>query len=252
MDLSPIAALLLTLFAAAGSEDVTFPGRPPSTQSLADDAGVIADWERSRVREICRSLETEMKAPLRVVTIRSMADYGAAGWPIERFAYHLFEAWDVGSVGHAENGGWDRGMLLLVSLEDREACVELGPDWLGHHHRRSRQIVENLVLPEFRAGRLSEGILLGVSALDALARNLEVPRRELSAMEILGMVSLAGFLLAAFLSLLLRGSSGWTCGFVRLVIRKPFELAEPANDTAARAELLEPRLSEHGGASGTW
>lgn len=253
MHVSTIAVFLLAFPAQArSSEEVTFPIRPSSILSLTDDARVIADLERSRIREICRDLEAEMTAPLRVVTIRSMSDHGAAGWSIERFASHVFEAWNVGSIGPGEGGNWDRGVLLLVAVEDRQACVELGPEWLGHHHRRSRAIVEDLVLPELRAGRLSEGILLGVVALDALARNLPIPDREWSAATILGVSSAVGFLVAAFVSLLLHGSAGWAWSFGRFALLKPFELAEPARGSKTGTDRHEHRLSVNGGASGKW
>ena len=89
------------------------------------------------------ALLAERDVPILVVTIPSLTARGAAGYTIERQTAEPFERWGIGSQGR------NYGMLLLVSVGDRAARIELGADYAGRHDASAAQVMDNLILPEF-------------------------------------------------------------------------------------------------------
>ena len=144
--------LLLTILA-----QVRYPAPPEDV--VRDEAGLITPEASARIREIARGA----KAPIRVLTIRSLADVGAAEWSIERYASSVFAEWGIGRADR------NTGMLLLVSPGDRRARIELGAGWGRTKEREAEAILEERVLPEFRRGRFAEGIVAGVEGLADLS-----------------------------------------------------------------------------------
>src|SRR5262245_19892045 len=67
------------------------------------------------------------------------------------------------------------GLTLLVSADDRLARIELGSAWRGVHDGRAKEIMDHLILPKFRRGQLSEGILAAVKGSDAMGRGRRPP-----------------------------------------------------------------------------
>lgn len=146
------ALLLLAVLA-----QVRYPAPPEDV--IRDEAGLVSPEAAARIREIARGA----KAPLRVLTIKSLADVGAGGWSIERYASSVFAEW---GIGQAER---NTGMLLLVSPGDRRARIELGAGWGRQKDRQADAILNDRILPEFRRGRFAEGILGGVEGLAELS-----------------------------------------------------------------------------------
>ena len=75
-----------------------------------------------------------------------MTAYGVAGYTIERYATALFNEWGIGSQQR------NYGMLLLVSLGDRRARIELGAGWGLDYNRQSQNIMDSLIVPSFKQG----------------------------------------------------------------------------------------------------
>jgi uncharacterized protein len=195
--------LLAVLVPARARADATYPERPGDREFVADEANLLSQEDRQQIVGICDRLLTERKIPILVVTISSMADFGASGWSIERYARSLFDAWGIGFQD------WNRGMLLLVSVGDRKARIELGFDWAGTRNRESQQVMDTLVIPAFKKGEFSRGILDGVRGLDAIARDLELPKRPTPLWVWLMWAGFVGLGVFTAVSLARRGASGW-------------------------------------------
>jgi uncharacterized protein len=103
---------------------------------------------------------------------------------------------------------WNTGILLLVSKRDRKARIELGAGWKREKDDLCAQIMGELIIPKFKDGEFSLGIVVGLEALDKMARDLKIPRQPWS-MEryvvIIGVVALTAF---TIVSLFKRGTSG--------------------------------------------
>ncbi|MFM9994554.1 MAG: TPM domain-containing protein [Phycisphaerales bacterium] len=156
---SVIPFVLAAAWAIAARADVTYPARIGPREFIADTASLITPDDEARGRARCGRLLDEHGIPLVVVTIDSLADYGAAGWPIERYAMNLFGEWGIGE------GDRSAGVLLLVSKGDRKVRIELGSGWSRERDAVAASIVADTIVPEFKAGRFSEGLARGVEAL---------------------------------------------------------------------------------------
>jgi len=122
-------------------------GRP--TGYVNDYSNILTSTEYDRLDAICRELEAANSAEMAIVIIDSLDN-----WTIEDFAQELFETW---GIGKAES---DNGILILIAYYDREWRVHIGygiegviPDTLA------RRIMENELVPEFRAGDYGQGLI---------------------------------------------------------------------------------------------
>ncbi|QDU79225.1 hypothetical protein Pla110_09310 [Polystyrenella longa] len=182
--------------------------RPPEGQFIVDKANLINPQDAEAIRKMSEAVLKDKAAPIIVVTIESMSQYGGAGLRIETFARLLFDQWGIGPEKLGENP-WNYGILLLVSEQDRKARIELGAGWKREKDAQALQIMEELIIPRFKEGDFSAGIKAGVEGLDKMARDLELPRSPRPTSHyIIGAVFI-GLLIFTVVSLIRRGSSGW-------------------------------------------
>jgi len=156
-----LAAILLT--APPAQEQVRYPARPEPRTFILDEAKLIQPDEAAEIRILCDEVLTKKKAPIVVVTIPSLEQYGAKGWPIERYAMNLMSEWGVGYED------WNYGMLLLVSPGDRKARIELGGSWARRKDDEAKRVMSERIIPRFKQGDYSKGILEGVRGLYQVA-----------------------------------------------------------------------------------
>jgi uncharacterized protein len=168
MKILTVLALLASALPAAAQ--VRYPPRPAEDEPIVDLAGLIKAEDAAEIRDLCRKIQAEKRVPIKVVTIRSLGEYGASGWPIERYAMNLLGEWGVGSAD------WNHGILLLVSTGDRKARIEMGNAWGRGQDAAAQGVVNERVIPWFKAGNTSRGLLEGVKGLHAVALGLSPPR----------------------------------------------------------------------------
>lgn len=147
----------------------SFPAPPASGRFINDGAGLISKEDGAEIARLADALLTEKRYPISVVTIRSLAAHGADGYTIDRYAAELLQSWRQDEAMRVA------GMLLLVAAEDRTARIQLGSAWGTAHDDRARAVMHRLILPAFRRGELSAGILNGVRGFDAMGRQLALP-----------------------------------------------------------------------------
>ena len=164
-----LAAILLTA-PVAQDEQVRYPARPEARAHIVDEANLIKPDEAAEIKILCDEVLTKKKAPIVVLTIPSLAQYGAKGWPIERYAMNLMSEWGVGYED------WNYGMLLLVSAGDRKARIELGGSWARRKDDEAKRVMSDRVIPRFKQGDFSKGILEGVRGLYQVAMGAVPPR----------------------------------------------------------------------------
>jgi uncharacterized protein len=213
MILFALMAVLHPATTGAQEEPARGPGlisleRPGERDFILDQADLITTADEQHIREIDTKLLNEKATPIIVVTIDSMSAHGGGGMRIETFARLLFDQW---GIGHAKLNGqlWNTGILLLVSKNDRKARIELGAGWKHDQDALAEQIMQEQIIPRFKQGEFSKGIVAGVEALDKMARGLELPRAPTPWWHyalIAGGIALAVF---TVVSLVRRGSSGW-------------------------------------------
>jgi uncharacterized protein len=96
-----------------------------------------------------------------VVVVRSLD-----GLSIEEFAEQLFNSWGIGKKNR------DNGLLFLWSTGDRKVRVEVGYGLEGVlPDGKTGAILDGYVIPRFKEGEFDAGVIAGVDAVLAAARD---------------------------------------------------------------------------------
>jgi uncharacterized protein len=163
-------AFVLTSSAVALSAGAEPLGRIPNPRGqngtwVTDMAGALQADTVARLNDTIDDYERLTGTEMAVVVVRSLD-----GTSIEEAAVKLFELWRIGKKNR------DNGLLLLWSTGDRRVRVEVGYGLEGVlPDGKAGAILDGYVIPKFKSGKFDEGILAGVDALLAVARNEDVP-----------------------------------------------------------------------------
>ena len=187
--------------------------RPGEREFIRDNANLLSPQDKTEIRALCDKLLTDKATPIIVITINKMSDHGGEGLRIETFARLLFDQWQI---GHAQLNGqiWNTGIMVLVSQGDRKARIELGAGWKRDKDQLALKIMDEQVIPRFKQQDFSGGIKAGVVALDAMARELQLPASQQSQVPApwwvpYAAVALIGLAIFTVVSLIRQGSGGW-------------------------------------------
>jgi len=157
MGLSRLGALLLWLAAVLAFADASAaePSFPALSGRVVDQAGILEAAARSRIDAKLEQLERKTSTQLVVVTLPSLH-----GYDIADYGYRLGRHWGIGQKG------LNNGALLIVAPNERKVRIEVGYGLEGTlTDAISRLIIENAILPRFRAGDVSGGIERGIDDL---------------------------------------------------------------------------------------
>jgi uncharacterized protein len=153
--LALIGMVVLTMPAAAQ----TFP---PLTGRVVDAAKLLSPEQVSQLDQLSAQVEQASSRQLVVATIPDLQ-----GYPIEDYGYRLGRAWKIGQKD-ANNG-----IILIVAPNERKVRIEVGyglepimTDAL------SSVIINDNILPKFKAGDMAGGIMDGANAI---AEQMKLP-----------------------------------------------------------------------------
>lgn len=159
------ATLLLVLSATAGHA-LGIPPPPAAEQYILDTAGLLSSADAMTIAALQHDALERFNTPIVVVTIARARDYGGDN-DVDALAKRWFNTWQIGTLGLKQ--GANQGVLLLVSLQDRRARIELGGDWGHNMDARCQSIMQNTLVPAFKRGDYSGGIVTGVELLSRMA-----------------------------------------------------------------------------------
>ncbi|HEX5282194.1 MAG TPA: TPM domain-containing protein [Micropepsaceae bacterium] len=145
------AVFLLFLFAAvpASAAGLQFP---PLTGRVVDDAHLLDAGTASTIDAKLAALEQKTGDQLVVVTLPTLQ-----GHQIEDYGYQLGRAWGIGQKVK------NNGALLIIAPNEHAVRIEVGYGLEGTlTDAISRLIIENSILPRFRANDYAGGISRGV------------------------------------------------------------------------------------------
>jgi uncharacterized protein len=143
-----LALLALSLVVSA-AHALTFP---QLTGRVVDEAGILNPAARAAIEQKLAAFETKTTGQLVVVTLKSLQ-----GTSIEDYGYQLGRHWGIGQKEK------NSGTLLIVAPNERKVRIEVGYGLEGQlTDAVSRLIIENSILPRFRAGDFTGGITRGV------------------------------------------------------------------------------------------
>jgi uncharacterized protein len=141
----------LTFVSAAAAE----PSFPALTGRVVDQAAILDPAVRSRIESKLEQLEAKTGSQLVVATLRSLQ-----GYDISDYGYRLGRNWGIGQKN------LNNGAILIVAPNERKVRIEVGYGLEGTiTDAVSRLIIENAILPRFRAGDFAGGIERGVDDL---------------------------------------------------------------------------------------
>ncbi|EZQ14312.1 hypothetical protein CF98_20180 [Halopseudomonas bauzanensis] len=162
---SMLAVLLICLALPAAALCAALPAL---TGRVVDQAGMIDAATRVLLEQKLADFEAEGSDQIVVATVASLD-----GEAIEPYANRLFRAWGLGQAGE------NNGILLLISRDDRKMRIEVGYGLEGTlTDLHSKLIIENDLVPAFRAGDYSGGI---EKAVDDIIMVLQGNPEELEA-----------------------------------------------------------------------
>jgi len=238
--------LVVAMMVAGSAFAATYPNKPSKENWYVDNASLLTPEAAQKINSVALKLFSDDKVPLYVVTIRSLADYDAAGHSVEGYATDLFNKWGIGSKDR------NYGMLLLVSVGDRKARIELGAGWGHKYDRQAKNIMADLIVPAFKRGDFSTGIVDGVRGLDALARGLALPKPK-APWWFLPLIVLVGIgLVALIYNLFKTGRSGWAWALIVALGVLLFFILRSAAQSGGSGGGFGGGSAGGGGATGSW
>ncbi|RAK56930.1 TPM domain-containing protein [Phenylobacterium deserti] len=150
------AALAGLLWLGAGAASAQ-PKFPPLTGRVVDNAAILSPAAEQRLDGDLARLEAQTGRQVVVATVPDLQ-----GYEIEEYGYQLGRTWGIGREKQ------DDGAIFLVAPKERKVRIEVGyglepvlTDAL------SSVILQQRVLPRFRAGEMEQGVVDGTEALIA-------------------------------------------------------------------------------------
>ena len=129
---------------------------PRPTGYVNDFAGVMKAADKEEAERLGAAVKDKTGAELVIVTIESYAPYAA----IDEYSLALAQAWGIGERSK------DTGVLLVLAITEREVRIEVGYGLEGAiPDSAAGRIIDTTVIPYFREGDFSSGLLGGFKAI---------------------------------------------------------------------------------------
>ncbi|MBS1977203.1 MAG: TPM domain-containing protein [Bacteroidetes bacterium] len=175
-------------------------------QRVHDEAGVLAEQDVQQLEQKLKIFEDSTTNQIAVLIIPSLD-----GDIIEEYALRVAETWKLGTKDR------DNGALLLISIQDRKARIEVGQGLEGPlPDAMCGRIIRNELAPAFRRGDYAGGVNATVDGIMmAVKGEYKSDGSKPASGESSGMAT--GFIIfIIILIIILRsrrgGGSGWSSG----------------------------------------
>ncbi len=129
-----------------------------------DFAGVMDQSTAAALNSAISSFNQQTGIQIAVVTVKDTGDMG-----IDEYANRLFHHWGVGVKG------LDNGVMFIASMKEKRVRIEVGYGLEpGLTDEQCGVILRHEVIPAFKKGQFSQGMLAGTLAIiNALSRSLK-------------------------------------------------------------------------------
>ena len=145
-----VAILSLTIL-TAGSLALAEFTVPALTGPVVDNANILSPSAKSELEAAARYLNNNGGSQIQVLTVPSLE-----GLSIEQASIQVTDKWKLGTAKD------DRGVLLMISRDDRKVRIEVGQGNEGLlTDAHSKRIIDNGIVPYFKKGDYDSGVLLG-------------------------------------------------------------------------------------------
>jgi len=150
------------LLAASASAEIPVPAL---TARVTDQTGTLSPAEREALEAQLKAFEQRKGAQLAVLIVPTTQPE-----TIAQFGIRVADAWKLGRKGI------DDGLILIVAKNDRKLRIEVGyglegavPDAIA------KRVIDEVILPRFRAGDFAGGIESGVDRLMRIIEGEPLP-----------------------------------------------------------------------------
>lgn len=138
---------------------------PALTGRVIDQTKTLSSNQREHIEGLSRSFEEHSGSQIAVLLVASTQPE-----TIEQYAIRVAEQWKLGRKGI------DDGVLILIAKQDRAARIEVGYGLEGRiPDVTAKRIIEDQMIPSFKAGNFYQGILNTVQTLIASITNEALP-----------------------------------------------------------------------------
>lgn len=125
------------------------------TGRVVDQAGILSPQSRASITQVLAAHEQATGNQVVVVTLKSLQ-----GHAIEDYGYQLGRHWGIGQEEK------NNGALLIVAPNERKVRIEVGYGLESElTDARSHQIIQSVILPQFRKNNFEAGITAGTQAI---------------------------------------------------------------------------------------
>lgn len=150
-------ALALLLFAFCFCFALNF------NEQINDEAHIFSQNERDELLNLVQNFEQNSTTQIAIVTLNSLGNRN-----IEELSLEIARGY---KLGQKES---DNGVLLLVAPNEKKVRIEVGYGLEGMlTDAISSQIINSVMIPEFKNGNMSEGVKEGVVAIIKVASGEE-------------------------------------------------------------------------------
>jgi uncharacterized protein len=170
---------------------------PPLTGRVVDQAHLLSPSAISSLNTALAAHESKTSNQVAVLTLASLE-----GHPLEELSHQVATAWALGKKGT------DNGVLFLIAVQEKKVRIEVGYGLEGTlTDAKSSRIIRHEVVPRFRAGDFSGGIIAGTHAIlgtiegtyTNLTSSAENKAEHVGLWEIFGLAVILGTLIGLFL-----------------------------------------------------
>jgi uncharacterized membrane protein YgcG len=154
----------LNLGIAASSEPAPLPYPSRVSRHVNDTANLLSEPQKAALRAQLAEVEQQDGAEVTLLTLGPYQAYGTGDGSLESFATALFDAWNLDT--HA--------VLILISVRGDghgDVRIELGRDYGRAYDAAMQRVVDDDMLPHFRAQEYAQGIQAGTQSAIAALRN---------------------------------------------------------------------------------
>lgn len=160
--IAPRLLILLWLIATGPALAQNFP---ELTGRVVDEGDLLSASVEADLTERLAAFEAATTDQIVVVTLPDLG-----GYEIADYGFQLGRHWGIGQADK------NNGALLIVSRDDRKIRIEVGYGLEGTlTDANSKLIIENVIVPAFKAGDFEKGISDGVAAMLTLLNDGELP-----------------------------------------------------------------------------
>jgi uncharacterized protein len=145
---------------------------PPLSGRVVDQTGTLSAGDAAALTGQLRDLETRKGSQVAVLIVPTTEPEA-----IEQFSIRVAEAWKIGRKKI------DDGALLIVAKDDHKLRIEVGYGLEGAlTDVTARRIIDEIIVPRFKAGDFSGGISAGVDRIIRVidGEPLPAPKPEVS------------------------------------------------------------------------